>query len=260
MKARSALFDIYGDHLRARGGAAPVAALVDLLEPLGVKAPAVRTAISRMVKQGWLTACHIRGHRGYSLTPRATRRLDEAAARIYRTSRRDWDGKLDMVMFAPPVSRQERGRLADALRFHGYGPLAPGTWISPWRTPALPTVFAESDVAYDRFTTVHHGNTKALVARAWDLEELARRYREFVAELEPVVGLIGGGTPDRDAYTARFQLVHAFRVFLFSDPGLPSRLLPTPWAGSAAAAFFDAHAARLRPAADRFVHECLMSR
>ena len=54
MHARSALFDLFGDHLRSRGGQAPVAALVRLLAPLGVTAPAVRTSISRMVRQGWL--------------------------------------------------------------------------------------------------------------------------------------------------------------------------------------------------------------
>ena len=46
MQARSALFDLYGDHLRSQGGAAPVAALVRLLGPLGITAPAVRTAVS----------------------------------------------------------------------------------------------------------------------------------------------------------------------------------------------------------------------
>src|SRR5690606_10389480 len=54
MHARSALFDLYGDPLRARGSQAPVAAIVRLLAPVGIAAPAVRTAISRMVMQGWL--------------------------------------------------------------------------------------------------------------------------------------------------------------------------------------------------------------
>src|SRR6185436_11860272 len=54
MQARSALFDLYGDHLRARGDRAPVAALVRLMAPLGIAAPAVRTAVSRMVRQGRL--------------------------------------------------------------------------------------------------------------------------------------------------------------------------------------------------------------
>jgi len=46
MRARSALFDVYGDHLRSRGDQAPVSALIRLLEPVGIAAPAVRTAIS----------------------------------------------------------------------------------------------------------------------------------------------------------------------------------------------------------------------
>ena len=85
MNARSALFDLYGDHLRSRGGRAPVAALVRLLAPLGVAAPAVRTAVSRMVRQGWLQPVRLDGGPGYALTPRAVRRLDDAATRIYRT-------------------------------------------------------------------------------------------------------------------------------------------------------------------------------
>ena len=42
MQARSALFDLYGDYLRSRGGRAPVAALVKLLAPVGIAPPAVR--------------------------------------------------------------------------------------------------------------------------------------------------------------------------------------------------------------------------
>jgi phenylacetic acid degradation operon negative regulatory protein len=42
VNARSALFDLNGDHLKQRGGHAPVASLLRLLAPLGVAAPAVR--------------------------------------------------------------------------------------------------------------------------------------------------------------------------------------------------------------------------
>ena len=74
MNARSALFDVYGDHLRPRGGAAPVAALVRLLAPLGIAAPAVRTAISRMVRQGWLEPVRPPTARATASPPRAERR------------------------------------------------------------------------------------------------------------------------------------------------------------------------------------------
>jgi phenylacetic acid degradation operon negative regulatory protein len=93
MQARSALFDLYGDYLRPRGGRAPVAALVRLLAPLGIAAPAVRTAVSRMVRQGWLLPVRLAAGPGYQLSVKAVHRLDEAAARIYRTPRPQWDGR-----------------------------------------------------------------------------------------------------------------------------------------------------------------------
>src|SRR5204863_5765505 len=127
MQARSALFDLYGDYLRPRGGRAPVAALVRLLAPLGIAAPAVRTAVSRMVRQGWLHPLRLSTGPGYLLTPKAARRLDEAAARIYRTGRNTWDGRFDLVVFDPPVQRAERGRLASNLSFRGNGAIEPAT-------------------------------------------------------------------------------------------------------------------------------------
>src|SRR5882757_10664082 len=95
MQARSALFDLYGDYLRPRGGRAPVAALVRLLAPLGIAAPAVRTAVSRMVRQGWLHPLRLASGPGYLATRKAAHRLDEAASRIYRTQTVVWDGNFD---------------------------------------------------------------------------------------------------------------------------------------------------------------------
>src|SRR3982750_2724647 len=117
MQARSALFDLYGDYLRPRGGRAPVAALVKLLAPLGIAPPAVRTAVSRMVRQGWLHPMRLVSGPGYLLTPKAARRLDEAAARIYRTGRMSWDGRFDLVLLRNPVPRRAR----PGLPFPGEG-------------------------------------------------------------------------------------------------------------------------------------------
>lgn len=260
MQARSALFDLYGDYLRPRGGRAPVAALVRLLAPLGIAAPAVRTAVSRMVRQGWLHPLRLSAGPGYLLTPKAARRLDEAAARIYRTGKISWDGRFDLIVLDAPPSRRERLRLGANLAYLGYGTLDDHTWVAPRPGEDVDGLLGEAAVRYERFTASHAmGGPGAMgvVRRAWDLAEIGVAYERFVADQRELLSQVTVRSTDEEAYAARFRLVHAWRTFLFRDPQLPPALLPERWAGSSAAAFFDRHAARLRPAADRYVEICL---
>ncbi|HEX5595683.1 MAG TPA: PaaX family transcriptional regulator C-terminal domain-containing protein [Micromonosporaceae bacterium] len=260
MRARSALFDLYGDYLRSRGGHAPVAALVKLLAPLGIAPPAVRTAVSRMVRQGWLRPVRLPAGPGYMITPKAARRLDEAATRIYRTSKTGWDGRFDLIVLHAPTTRRTRQRIGGSLAYLGYGKLDEQTWIAPRPGEDIDTVLAEAGARYERFHAAHTGGAAgamALVHRAWDLADIGAAYERFVAEQQHLLAGVTARSPDEAAYAARFQLVHAWRTFLFRDPQLPPALLPERWAGTSAAAFFDRHAARLRPAADRYVGQCL---
>jgi phenylacetic acid degradation operon negative regulatory protein len=258
MQARSALFDLYGDYLRPRGGRAPVAALVRLLAPVGIAPPAVRTAVSRMVRQGWLHPMRLVSGPGYLLTPKAAHRLDEAAVRIYRTGRNGWDGRFDLVVTHAPVPRREAKRLT----FLGYGMLGEYAWVAPRASDEVDAVLADAGVRYERFSASHAAGSPGaaeVVGRAWNLAEIGKAYEDFIAEQRPVVTAVNARSTDEEAYAARFQLVHAWRSFLFRDPQLPSSLLPARWPGASAATFFDRHAVRLRPAADRFVERCLAS-
>jgi phenylacetic acid degradation operon negative regulatory protein len=260
MQARSALFDLYGDYLRPRGGRAPVSALVRLLSPLGIAAPAVRTAVSRMVRQGWLHPQRLSSGPGYLLTPKAARRLDDAAARIYRTSRMAWDGRFDLIVLEAPTTRRERQRLGANLAYLGYGMLDERTWVATRTGEDVDNLLAESEIQYERFTAAHTGGMSGamgVVRRAWDLVAIAEAYERFVDEQRLLLAAVTARSPDEQAYAARFRLVHAWRTFLFRDPQLPPALLPENWAGSSAASFFDRHAGRLRPAADRYVDHCL---
>lgn len=263
--ARSALFDLYGDHLRRRGGEAPVAVLVRLLAPLGVTAPAVRTAISRMVRQDWLRPVRLDSGPGYALTDRARERLDEAASRIYRTRTPRWSGAWDLVVLDPVRSRSARERVRSALGYLGYAPLSDSTWISPAASPEVAPTLETEGVGFARFAA-HDDAPAAQAARAWDLDALAATYRSwqrFAAELlaSPDQHLDPAATTpvtdDERAFAVRSLLVHEWRKFLFTDPGLPEELLPTGWAGAEAARFFDEQAGRLMPAATRFVDACL---
>ncbi|MFG1610058.1 PaaX family transcriptional regulator C-terminal domain-containing protein [Actinoplanes sp. NPDC049265] len=256
MRARPALFDVYGDYLRPRGGRAPVSALVKLLAPLGIAAPAVRTAVSRMVRQGLLRPLRLPSGPGYSLTPLGLRRLDETAARITRNGRSGWDGRFDLILPYAPVGRAEATRLT-AL---GYGRLADHAWVAPRPADEAPAVLDAAAVRYERFSATHPAGTTGaadVVSRAWDLPGIGRAYAELVEEQRPIVGAITVRSPDEEAYAVRVGLIHRWRGLLTRDPQLPPALLPPRWPGTGAAGFVDRHAARLRPAAERHVERCL---
>jgi phenylacetic acid degradation operon negative regulatory protein len=260
--ARSALFDLFGDHLRSRGGSAPVSALVRLLAPLGVTAPAVRTAISRMVRQGWLAPATVEGTRGYALTDRARHRLDDAASRIYRTRDSGWKGGWDLVVLTATPPRSARERLRSGLSFLGYAPLSDGTWISPYASPEVAALLSTEGVETTRFEA-YDGDPAALARRAWDIDALGTAYASWHAEATTLVTApdevleVAGLADDELAFAVRSYLVHEWRKFLFTDPGLPVELLPPSWPGQDAARFFADEAARLLPAASRFVDRCL---
>jgi phenylacetic acid degradation operon negative regulatory protein len=249
MNARAALFDLYGDHLRTRGGRASVAALVRLLAPLGIAPPAVRTAISRMVRQGWLKPVRLRQGPGYAVTPMCERRLDEAAARIYRTSGAPWRGRWHVLVLEPVRDRARRERLRADLAFLGYAPLTETTWIGLWPSPELDAL----KVPAHRFDADFEGDPCALLARAWDLDGIARAYEDWLAGAVDLVGSLPADSSDDQVFAVRSRLVHGWRNFLFRDPGLPAELLPAGWPGDKARAFFEQEAARLLPAAAAFV-------
>jgi phenylacetic acid degradation operon negative regulatory protein len=263
--ARSALFDLYGDHLRTRGDRAPVAALVRLLAPLDIAPPAVRTAVSRMVRQGWLEAVRLPAGPGYALTGRARHRLDDAASRIYRTRDLAWDGAWDLLVLEPLAHRPARERVRSGLAFLGYAALSDSTWISPFASPEADQLLAAEHARFARFRA--HDDAPGVRAReAWDLVGLGRAYvewRRFAETLldDPSSQLRGltRASQDEQAFAVRSVLVHEWRKFLFTDPGLPAELLPRDWVGHEAATFFAEEAARLLPAASRFVDACLTS-
>jgi phenylacetic acid degradation operon negative regulatory protein len=257
VNARSALFDLYGDHLAGRGGQAPVAALVRCLGALDIAPPAVRTAVSRMVRQGWLVAVRTPAGPGYALTPRATRRLDEAGARIYRTRDEPWDGRWQLLAVDRVRDRSRRERLRAGLRYLGYGAIDDAIWLAARPSNELSGLLETEQVNAERFTATHDGNTEALVQRVWDLVAISAWYDDWLRTADGIVSALDPAGSDEAAFAARSQLVHEWRKFLFTDPGLPDELLPPDWVGRRAAQYFDDQATRLLPAAARFIERCL---
>ena len=261
MNARAALFDLYGDHIRVRGGEAPVAAVIQLLDALGVAPPAVRTAVSRMARQGWLTAVRTDAGPGYRLTDRATRWLDEAADRIYRVSgEQPWDGRWSLLVLEHSNERARRERVQRAIEYLGYRQLRSDTWIAPKHAVEVESLLNSESLNFDFFAATYDGDASQLLDRLWRLDDLADAYAQWHDDARALIAAAGDDADDRRAFAVRSTLVHEWRKFLFSDPGLPRELLPPDWPGHAAASYFDHHAKRLLPAADRFIDHCLQRR
>lgn len=256
--ARAALFDLYGDHLAERGHWAPISGIVRLLGAVDVAPAAVRTAVSRMVREGWLEPRETAGCRGYAASPRAQARLAEAHVRIYRTEPAPWDGCWHVVVVDHPADRAARTKAAATMGFLGYARLAADTWVAPRPGAGLAAALATEGTAYRGFVSRFDGAGTALAATLWDLEGLGAAYRRFVEQAGELTRELGtGDVAPATAFAARTRVVHEWRKFLFRDPGLPEEVLPEGWPGQEAAGVFTDLAERLLPAARAFVDGCV---
>ncbi|USQ81024.1 hypothetical protein NF556_05075 [Ornithinimicrobium faecis] len=257
MHARSAVFDLYGDHLALRGYWAPISGVITLLGSCGIAAPATRTAVSRITSQGWLEPLPRNNIRGYAATPAGRDRLGEAWERIYRPTTAAWDGRWQVVVTARPQDRAQRDKVVGTLGFLGYGRIAPQTWLAARPAPELASSLEALGIEFSAFTTGDLPDAPAVVARTWDLTELAEDYRAFMADAAPLRERLAGSMTPEAAYPVRAELVHRWRKFLFVDPALPDEVLPDGWPGQAARDLFLEVADRLLPPARIFVSEAL---
>jgi phenylacetic acid degradation operon negative regulatory protein len=134
-----------------------------------------------------------------------------------------------------------RHRLRTRLAWAGLGSPAPGVWVSPDPAKEAEVADVVADLGLGPVTSSfvgpfgRIGEQAEVVAQAWDLAAVEREYEDFLAEF-------ADAAPDgpADVLTNQVLLVHAWRRFPFLDPKLPAELLPAEWAGTRAAALFDA--------------------
>jgi phenylacetic acid degradation operon negative regulatory protein len=262
VRARSTLFTLFGDYVRHYGGTIWVGSLITLMAELGFTAGAVRAAVSRMTRQGWLSAIRSGRASYYALTPRGQDRIEEAAQRIFKLHPEPWDGLWRFLVV--PGGAPDRTRRIDLRRelgWMGYAPLSRGVYITPndlvERTAALATRYGIAGTI-ETFEARHRGpgTDTALAARYWDLTSIDAAYAGFTAEWRP--RLEAGRAvvlPDATAFAEKTRLVHTFRKFLFVDPGLPQDLLPERWSGLEARAVFSGYYHLLSEGALRFFEE-----
>jgi phenylacetic acid degradation operon negative regulatory protein len=240
--ARSLLLTVLGEFALPSGQPVWTSALLELLGDLDVAEKAARQAIMRTADSGWIEPIRIGRETRWSLTQAGTDLLREGTERIYHFAAEDrpWDGRwLVLTVGVPENNRALRQRLRTRLGWAGLGSPTPGVWVTPQadRESRARKVLEDLDLLVGSWSFVAEagriGDERSLARAAWDLDEVERRYEDFLE-------LVSRRRPrtDRQALVAQVRLVQEWRRFPLLDPGLPRELLPPRWTGNRAAEVF----------------------
>lgn len=246
-RSRTVLVSFLGSIVRRMGNWTPIAGTVALLSEAGLDASSVRTAVFRLKKRGWLVPETRAGMRGYALTPAALEALADGDEVIWHARQpADLGDGWCLVNFSVPESaRAMRHQLTAHLTSLGFGNIGSAVWIAPARMlPAAQRAITELDLV--RHCAVFVGDyatgqdLTTMVRSGWDLDEIDRRYREFVEQYAGEADRFAASTVvgAEEAFATYLSVIDHWRKLPFRDPGLPREVLTEEWSGPAAGHLF----------------------
>lgn len=230
-RPQSVMFSFLGIYLRGQSSAIYSGSIIEAFARVNISVEAVRSTLARMVKRELLNR-HRHGRKMYfSVTDRGRKVLNDGYSRVWESGavNRDWDGKWTVVAFSlPNDSRRERHELRSRLVWLGFGLLQPGLWIAPGDIDVEETI---DEAGLSPFVSVMTArpssstNASEMVARAFDLDSIAKRYGKFLERWDSSNPWLEW--PDD---LARQLLLHTdWLQVVRQNPRLPADYLPTDW-------------------------------
>lgn len=266
------LLTLFGDYWWRVEAPMPTGAVLAAMADLGVKGPAARASLARLVERGLMEMTKAGRRTSHALTSRAREIVAEEAAWLRRFGRDEpeWDGKWSAVFFSiPEKERPLRHAARTRLRWLGYAPLYDGVWISPFDSiEQVATELGSLGVEASSLRGALSVASGDSPMRAWDLGAVEREYDEFLLRVRGGVDELREGVTPEAALVLRTGLMLTWQSFRQADPGHPVTLMPPDWprhrARSAFVALYDGlgsfaeqrmreHIARIDPALAGFV-------
>ena len=253
--AQSLIVTLFGDCVSQHGDSLWLGSLIGLLDLFSINERLTRTSVYRLVQDDWLTVQRL-GRRSYHrFTAHGQREYERIAARVYSSTRPAWDGMWTLAILHD-VSGAARETLRTSLGWIGFGQSAPGVFARPSADRQGLTDLIE-ELALEHCVLVMEAQAEPasiaeLTEGRWHLPELARRYRRFLADFEPLSPLTPRFDP-QTCFVVRTLLIHEFRRIVLTDPDLPDSLLPPDWPGHAAFDLTKALYAKVAERSTRFV-------
>ena len=249
VRAWSLIITLYGDAIVPRGGSLWLGSLTAIMALFGIDAGHVRTAMSRLVADGWLERERVGRNSYYRLSKREQASFAAATRRIYFGAEQEFDGRLRLALLSRDVD--DRSAVRPLLERDGFAAFSPTVYLA-LHDPA-PEIVGVRGIFL--LTTDAGENGRALAAAAFDLAPLAAAYRDFSARFTPLDRMLASGKAldPAGALVARVLLIHEFRRIVLRDPALPRALLPVDWPDATARALAARLYRRMVPAAEIFL-------
>jgi len=239
-RAPSLVVTVWGDMIAPSGRPIWLGSLIRAVEDFGLNERVVRTAVFRLVRDGWLYNVQQGRRSYYGLADRGLHLTRAADVRIYRATPDPWRGEW-LVLMLPSERAEVPEKLRRELSLLGFGTVSPGVFVRPDANFAPVAEILQDFGLTDRAVALKSGvelmpglsPMQQLIGRAWDLSAIDAGYQEFIANFAPWASK-GAHLSARDCFLLRTLLVHQFRRCTLRDPMLPQELMAADWSGLAA--------------------------
>lgn len=199
----SLIVTILGDTVEARDKTISTARLTVLLDRLGISQAAQRTALSRLVKDGWIDRRKEGRNTFYGFSAKGRAEFIPASRLVYAAPREE-----EPVHWLMAVSDAPRGV-----------PVAPGVGL--WPVDFAPVDKGLSVVGWIESVP------ESFAAISAEHDAALRRLLDLLAYLDVTFA----PEDDLDALAARTVLIHRWRRFVLRYPEVPAKLAPEGWPG-----------------------------
>lgn len=237
--------------LAHRDGSVHGAEIYSVAAECGISDETVRSCMRRLIADG-LFVRHGEGRDAvFSATTTGRASLEVSHHRHLMAYAQDaagrgWDRRWRLVAFAIPESRRSaRDSFRDHLRALGGAAVQPGLYVSPhpWNADVLDEARRLSIVEHVSALSTEdldvggESNPRALVQRLWPLDEVARRYEQFIDTYRDVPDALEAmrrrheRLSEHDFLPGALHIAIRFNECFELDPLLPPELLPRPWPG-----------------------------
>ncbi len=219
LRVWSVIITVFGDSVMPRGGVVSASALSAIVDRLPIRAEALRVALHRLAKDGWIIRRRTGRNSHYALSENGRTRFLPASLRIYAREP-SLSGPWRIVALKEPWHPETK--MSEA----GFLQLSPTLFLAPQQAGQLPA--GAEAVIGDLY---HLPNwARAVLAP----EPLWRDYSRLHSVLSEQMNAFKTAVEEAeapDAVALRTMLVHHWRRLLLRHADLPEEVMPMNWPG-----------------------------